>query len=146
MTLFKKFKRILKRFYLRYLIWSRKTDIFKTQSKLEHDEHENISANICRKLMSKENTRFSIAPLSEKRYIINEDLGMFIILEPYGRTMELTNHVYHYSVRMSEKTFKSITHIFDNKLEAIRLKYEEEIKEQIEHSLHIVLDKLQDNR
>jgi hypothetical protein len=133
-------KRFFKRLYLKYLLWIRNTQFLKPE--IEIDPHENIHANICRKLMAKPNTKLSLAPLSEKRYIINEELGMFIIIEPYSRTIELTNHVYHYSVKMNEKTFNSIKHVFDNKLEAIRLKYENEIKDQIQHSLHVVLDKL----
>ncbi len=133
-------KKITKRLYVRFVIWSHKKSTFKTEE--DADEYEKMSASICRRLMNRPDTKFSIAPLSEKRYIINENLGMFIVLEPYNRSIELTNHVYHYSVRMREKQFKSVAHIFDNKVEAIRLKYENEIKEQIEHSLHNVLDKI----
>lgn len=133
-------KKKLKVIYVKFLIWNRNKSNFKSEE--EVDEYEKISAIICRKLMNRPDTKFSIAPLSEKRYIINESLGMFIVLEPYNRDVELTNHVYHYSVRMREKTFKSIAHIFDNKVEAIRLKYENEIKAKIEHSLHNVLDKI----
>jgi hypothetical protein len=133
-------KKNLKVIYVKFLIWNRNKSNFKSEE--EVDEYEKISAIICRKLMNRPDTKFSIAPLSEKRYIINESLGMFIVLEPYNRDVELTNHVYHYSVRMREKTFKSIAHIFDNKVEAIRLKYENEIKAKIEHSLHNVLDKI----
>jgi hypothetical protein len=137
-------KIIIKRFfrfiYIKFLIWKKK----KLTTKLNEEigEYEKMSATICRKLMCRADTKFSIAPLSEKRYIINENLGMFIVLEPYSRTVELTNHVYHYSVKMSEKIFKNISHMFDYKLEAIRLKYENEIREQIQHSLHNVLDKI----
>lgn len=133
-------KKLLKILYVKFLIWNRKKSNFKAEE--EVDEYETMSAVICRKLMNRPDTKFSIAPLSEKRYIINEALGMFIVLEPYNRNVELTNHVYHYSVRMREKSFKSIAHIFDNKVEAIRLKYENEIKAQIEHSLHNVLEKI----
>lgn len=133
-------KRFFNRLYFKYLLWIRKNKFLKPV--IDVDPHENIYANICRKLMSKPNTKFSLAPLSEKRYIINEELGMFITIEPYSRTVELTNHVYHYFVKMNDKTFKSIVHIFDNKLEDIRLKYENEVKDRIQHSLHIVLDKL----
>ena len=133
-------KRFFKRIYVKFLIWRRNKGIFKTEE--THDDYEKMSATICRKLMNRKDTKFSIAPLSEKRYIINEHLGMFIVLEPYGRDVELTNHVYHYSVRVTEKTFNTLAHIFDSKVEAIRLKYENEIKAQVEHSLHNVLDKI----
>lgn len=127
------------RIWCRYLIWSRK---FTTRNYSSADEYESISASICRRLMTHEDTKFAIAPLSEKRYIINESLGMFIVLEPDLRTMELTNHVYHYTVKMSDRTFRSIANNFDNKVEKIRAKYESEIHNQIQHSLHNVLEKL----
>lgn len=132
--------RLIKRIYFRFLIWDRKKTIFKTIDVA--DEYEKTTAIICRKLMNRNDTKLSIAPLSEKRYIINENLGMFIVLEPATKSIELTNEVYHYSVKVYEKTFKSIAHIFDNKVESIRVKYENDIKAQIEHSLHNMLDKL----
>jgi hypothetical protein len=133
-------KRLFKRIWLRYLIQTRRISFFKPPQSA--DEYENISAAICRKLMARSDTKFAIAPLSEKRYIINETLGMFIVLEPDLRDIELTNHVYHYSVRMQEKSFRSIAKIFDNKVEEIRIKYENEIRDRIQHSLVNVLDKL----
>jgi hypothetical protein len=133
-------KRFFKYLHIKFLIWKNKKVTFKLDEEI--GEYEKMSATICRRLMSRPDTKFSIAPLSEKRYIINEKLGMFIVLEPYGRTAELTNHVYHYSVKMTEKTFKNISHMFDHKVEGIRLKYENEIREQIQHSLHNVLDKI----
>jgi hypothetical protein len=132
--------RLIKRLYFKFLIWDRKKSIFKTIDVA--DEYEKTTAIICRKLMNMEDTKLSIAPLSEKRYIINENLGMFIVLEPSTKSIELTDEVYHYSVKVYEKTFKSIAHIFDNKVESIRVKYENDIKARIEHSLHNMLDKL----
>jgi hypothetical protein len=136
----KMIKRMFTRLWWRYLLWSRKLTTRKNMN--VSDDYESISASICRKLMTHENTKFAIAPLSEKRYIINESLGMFIVLEPDMRTVELTNHVYHYTVKMSDKTFKSIANTFDKKVEGIRVKYESEIHNQIQHSLHNVLEKL----
>ena len=101
----KKIKQIIKRIYVRWLLWNKTAKWLKPDE--EMDEYEKISGIICRKLMSMPDTKYSIAPLSEKRYIINERLGMFIVLEPSNRNIELTNHVYHYSVRMSEKKIQN---------------------------------------
>lgn len=137
----KMIKRMFTRLWWRYLLWSRKA--FLTRKTINvHDEYESISAAICRKLMSREDTKFAIAPLSEKRYIINETLGMFIVMEPDTRNVQLTNHVYHYTVKMTEKTFRSIGNMFDIRVEQVRIKYEKEIHDQIQHSLVNVLDKL----
>lgn len=136
----KMIKRLFTRLWWRYLLWTRKMTTRKNMN--TSDDYESLSASICRKLMTREDTKFAIAPLSEKRYIINESLGMFIVLEPDMRTVELTNHVYHYTVKMSDKTFRSIANTFDTKVEGIRIKYEQEIHTQIQHSLHNVLQKL----
>jgi|688.fasta_scaffold298816_2 hypothetical protein len=139
MNIQEKMKHRTKRLYQRYLLWSR--SMF-TKSKQDPDEYEQISATICRKLMARPDTKFAIAPLSEKRYIINEPMGMFVVMEPDLRDVQLTNHVYHYSVRMQDKTFRSIAKMFDNKVEGIRVNYEKEIHDQIQHSLVNVLEKL----
>ena len=133
-------KQKLKRLTCQYLIWSRRFFIHKSDALA--DEYERTTASICRKLMTRLDTKFSIAPLSDKRYIINDNLGMFIVIEPEMRTIELTNHVYHYVTKMSEKQFKGIKKTFDEKVEAIRIQYETEIHNRIQHSLVNVLEKL----
>lgn len=131
--------RIFKRLSAKIQIWRRRRNTVPTYK--ETSEYEQTCSSICRKLMRLPKTTLGIAPLSDKRYIINKELGMFVIL--IDNRVELTNHVYHYVVNLDRLAFKKLCDIFDNKLEKIRNEYENEIKSQIEHSLNGILKKLE---
>lgn len=131
--------RIFKRLSAKIQIWRRRRNTVPTYK--ETSEYEQTCSSICRKLMRLPKTTLGIAPLSDKRYIINKELGMFVIL--IDNRVELTNHVYHYVVNLDRLAFKKLCDIFDNKLEKIRNEYENEIKSQIEHSLKGILKKLE---
>jgi hypothetical protein len=81
-----------------------------------------------------------IAPMSNKRYIENKEMGLFITMDN-GR-VDLTNHVYHYSVKLTKRDWERITQIFDGETEKRRLNYEEKINSQIKNSLHSVLERI----
>lgn len=103
-------------------------------------EYEKTCAAICRKVMNNEHSKFSIAPLSDKKYVINEKLGIFVVLQ--DSKLEITNHVYHYEVGLNSRTAKRIHTLFDNKTEKIRLEYENQIRSQINNSLQEILEKV----
>lgn len=104
------------------------------------DENEIKSSAICRRLISHPDSTFLIAPLSHKRYIRNEPLGMFIVLS--NKRINITNHVYNYDVNLSDVVADKLNDMFDNKVESQRLLFESEIKSQIKHSLTTILGKL----
>lgn len=104
------------------------------------DENEKKSSAICRKLISHPNSQFLIAPLSHKRYIRNEPLGMFIVLS--DNRINITNHVYNYDVNLTQIVGDKLNDMFDKKVDSQRLLFETEIKSQIRHSLTTILDKL----
>lgn len=131
--------RIVKRISAKIKIWRRTRNTILTHR--ETSEYEHTCSSICRKLMRLPKTTLGIAPLSDKRYIINKEMGMFVVL--IDNRVELTNHVYHYVVNLDRLAFKKLCDIFDNKLEKIRNEYENEIKSQIEHSLNGILKKLE---
>jgi hypothetical protein len=82
-----------------------------------------------------------IAPISNKRYIVNKNLGIFILFE--DNKIEITNHVYHYIVRLEEKEMVKLIGIFDRKTEEIRIRFEEEILSQIKNSLSSILERIE---
>ena len=59
-----------------------------------------------------------------------------------GGRVDLTNHVYHYSVKLTERDQERITYIFDTETEKRRLSYEDLINSQIKNSLHNVLERI----
>ena len=104
------------------------------------DKNEIKSSAICRRLISHPDSKFLIAPLSHKRFIKNDPLGMFIVLS--NNRINITNHIYNYDVNLSPAISDKLNDMFDNKVELLRQTFETEIKSQIKHSLTTILEKL----
>lgn len=128
----------LKRFKTKYLIWEKDSKFLRPN--IEKTEYERLCLSICRKLISNPDSKFSIAPISDKKYIINEKLAMFVVFQ--DQTVEITNHVYHYVVKLDGRDASRLHHMYNNKTETIRLAYEEKIKAQITNSLNKIFEKV----
>jgi competence CoiA-like predicted nuclease len=133
----KQMGKLFKRMWL--IIYLKLVRITKS-SMLLIDENEIKSSAICRKLMSHPDSKFMIAPLSQKRYVKNDTLGMFIVLS--NSRINITNHVYNYDVSLTQVVFDKLNKTFDNKVESLRLSFETEMRSQIKHSLTTILEKL----
>lgn len=127
------FKRLGLRFYISY------KRMFARNIK-DYTSNEVKSSAIFRKLVTHPNSVFLIAPLSQKRYIKNEKLGIFILLSDLR--LNITNHVYNYDIDVNEDLSKKLQSMFDNKVELVRLELEKEMQSQIQHSLLKILDNL----
>ncbi len=130
-------KRFFKRMYVRYLKTIR-YHVNNETSKLT--DNERITKTICMKLINHPLSKFLIAPLSGKRYIKNEPLNIFVVLD--DRRVSITNHVYHYDVTLPQREFDRLSLMFDNKTESIRQSFETDMKSQIVHSLSTILTKV----
>ena len=131
-------RRHAKRMKVRFRRWNNNTKIFKAPEII--NGYENISCAIVRKMISHPDSKFTIAPLSGKRYIVNKTIDIFIIIE--DNKVEITNHIYHYVVSLSERDIKKITDLYDQKVEDQRLTYEDQIKSQITNTLQKIYDKI----
>jgi hypothetical protein len=103
-----------------------------SRNRSNYTNNEIKSSAIFRKLV--------IAPLSLKRYIKNEKLGIFILLSDLR--LNITNHIYNYDIDINEELSKRLQSMFDNKVESVRQELETEMQSQIQHSLLKILDKL----
>lgn len=131
------FKRLFKKLGLKiYISYKR---MF-TRKRADYTSNEVKSSAIFRKLINHPNSTFLIAPLSHKRYIKNESLGIFIVLST--SRLNITNHVYNYDIDVNEDLALRLQTMFDEKVELIRLELEKEMQSQIQHSLLKILDKL----
>ena len=113
---------------------------------LTHEEKtgdEKISTSIVRRLINHPDSKFVVSSLSQKRYIKNNTLNLFVTL--LDRQIGITNHIYHYDVFVSLRDWNKIKKQYDLKNEEITLEYEKQIKSQITHSLSQILDRLTDN-
>ena len=134
----KKFiKRFLKRSYVKWVIFNRKMN---NPDYNKVSETQKKCMSIARVLITHPDSLFLSAPLSHKRYIKNSTLDLFLILE--GKTLSITNHVYHYDIVISDRNYDRLTKMYDEKVETIRQQYEDEVMSQIVHSLDIILDKI----
>jgi len=108
--------------------------------KKNYNCNEIKSSAIFRKLINHPDSTFLIAPLSEKRYIKNEPLGIFILLN--GLRLNITNHIYNYDIDICQSLFDKLSSIFDEKVEKNRMEFEIEMQGQIQHSLSKILEKI----
>ena len=129
------FTRIYKRFKIRLNKIGRSSSM-KTYEEVEL--HEKTAFKICVKLISDKDSDFMIAPMSQKRFIINEKLNLFILID-YGR-VEITNHVFHYDVRLSKRDYERITYLYDTETEKRRMNTEVTIKSNIKNTLEKVYE------
>jgi hypothetical protein len=140
-----KFKMWVRQFFKRISVkfnrWERQHSIF--QTKEDVTDYENTCMSICRNLIKNSKSKFAIAPLSEKKYIINEDLGIFVVIQDFK--IEITNHVYHYEVKLGKRNTERIHNMFNKKSDKIRLEYEAKIKSQVSFSLEEILKKVSKN-
>jgi hypothetical protein len=114
-------------------------DKFDPRPPITHEEQ--YSVDICKKLIVNESSHLTLAPKSFKRFIRNEDYDMFIVIQ--GRTINLINHVYSYSVYIeSEELYGGLIEQFDMELERRREELESQITNNIQHSLQNILNKL----
>ena len=132
-------KRFFKRRYAKLQLSIRRTNVMKTYQ--EESGHEQQAKAIFRKLIKSETSKFTIAPLSEKRYIVNKKLGVFIILD--DTKLEITNHVYHYELKLPYADALKLRKIFNDRLEKDTREYESEIRANIQSSLKILLEKIE---
>lgn len=130
------FKRLYKRIKVKMAKRMRKS--MPTYEEIE--PYEKTAFKIVVKMISHKKSDFMIAPMSNKRYIINEELGLFILID-FGR-VEITNHVFHYNVKMSGRDFERITYLYDTETEKRRNLTEAEVKSNIKNSLMKVYDKI----
>ena len=104
-------------------------------------EEEQYCYDICEKLIHNQSSKLTIAPVSNKRYIKDDDNNMFIVIS--NRTIILINHVYSYNIYCeSDENYEKLIRMFDNEVEKKRIILENEIKSNIQHSLKKILENL----
>jgi hypothetical protein len=100
-------------------------------------EHEAEALQICKKLIKSEDSILLMAPISGKRFVKNEKIGIYIIIE--GHIVKVINHIYSYNVYLGEKAWKKLINFYDDEIEQRRMKFEAEITSNIKHSLKNIL-------
>ena len=136
----KKIKRFFSRLKLKFYIWTKKSSSLIPSYKEEGPSYERTCFKICLKIIHHSDTEFMIAPMSDKRYLKNDDMGIFITMSE--RRVEITNHVYNYNVKLTERDWERLSYIFDTETDKRRLDYESEVNSQSTNSLHSILERV----
>lgn len=95
---------------------------------------------ICKKMIQRTDSVLLLTPLTNKRYIKNDTLSIFITID--GGLVNVINHKYSYVVPMSDRSIKEINDIFNSTVENQRKKMEDEITSNIKHSLRDISSSL----
>jgi len=104
-------------------------------------DEEKFCYDICKKLINDPISKLTIAPVSNKRYIKNDESNMFIVIS--DNSIMLINHVYSYNIYCDyNENYIELIKMFDNEVEKKRLELENEIKSNIQHSLKKILEGL----
>jgi hypothetical protein len=104
-------------------------------------DEEKFCYDICKKLINDPISKLTIAPVSNKRYIKNDESNMFIVIS--DNSIMLINHVYSYNIYCDyNENYIELIKMFDNEVEKKRLELENEIKSNIQHSLKKILESL----
>jgi len=106
------------------------------------EPYEKTAFKICLKVISDVDSEFMIAPMSNKRFINNEKLNLFVLID-YNR-IEITNHIFHYNVKLSNRDSERISYLYDLETEKRRTSLEKEVKGNIKNSLETVLKKIEE--
>ena len=133
-------KKYLKYKFKRFIVKYKLFEGHLLKENFEYTGYERICSAIVRKTINHVDTKYTIAPLSNKRYLINKTLDIFIIME--DSKVEITNHVYHYDVVVGDRNWERLSKMYDGKVETIRQEYEDQIMSQIEHSLENIIKKV----
>jgi hypothetical protein len=133
----KMFAHKIKRFIQKQYIFLKKFD---NRALIKKQQHEKRCFQICQKLIHKEGTVLLLTPVTEKRYIKNDILGMFIVI--HEGVVKITNHTYSYVVFMEGSDYEHIIKEFNEEVEERRLQMEKEINTNIKHSLDKILESL----
>jgi hypothetical protein len=113
----------------------------KFDPKIPITEEEKFCLKITKKLIENESSVLTLAPLSQKRFIKNDELRMFIMIE--NRVINIVNHIYSYTLVIEDiDAYKEIISEFDNKLDTIRISLETEFRMNIQNSLKNILESI----
>ena len=134
-----KIKRVSQKLGIRI---ARAMDPINKDERTNTDSAERDASQVFRKMVKSENSELLISPISNKKYVKNDDKQVLLILDDYQIT--LINHVFSYTIRLSQKTARNLVDTFNVETERRRLEMEAEFKTNVRHSLQTIITNLND--
>lgn len=130
---------IFKKTWIKYRLYLRKLDRNDTEFDIYMSNVRKCST-ICRKLIHSEDSELIIAPISDKKYIRNDRLGIFVTMD--GGQVTVTNHTYSYFIKLSKSQWDKLITYFRKEMELRAMNIEKELETQINHSLDNIYSKI----
>lgn len=106
----------------------------------EVDIQQTSAYLICKKLIEKQGTVLLMSPLSGRRYIKLDTEEIFVIIS--SSSIQIINHIYSYTIPIGGRILNKTLDAFDNKMEGMRLKMENDITGNIQKSLNQIKKEL----
>jgi len=138
MTPYQFVKHKINRFAFHYYKWIKRRPLDQGLDP-EIKDFQTTCFHICRKLINQNDSELILSPISDKRVVKNERLGIYLTLQ--SQQAFVTNHVYHYSIILDARTWERVVYLFNHEIERRRKSYEVVINGQISHSLNDILSK-----
>ena len=130
---------IIKKLWIKYRLYLRKLDRNDTEFDIYMSNVRKCST-ICRKLIHSEDSELIIAPISDKKYIRNDKLGIFVTMD--GGQVTVTNHTYSYFIKLNKTQWDKLVNYFRKEMELRAMNIEKELETQINHSLDNIYSKI----
>ncbi len=128
-----------KKLIVRYKIFLRNISVNNELRKIQRTRINQCTA-ICRKLIHNPESELLMAPISRKKYIKNEQFGIFITMEEGEIT--ITNHTYSYFIKLPDLDWGKLKDFFKKEMEERALQMEKDLEIQIRHSLDTIYSKI----
>lgn len=103
------------------------------QIEVEQKKYAGMCMAIAKKLILKEDSFLSYTPITQKYYIHNDVLGIFMVID--NGVLSVTNHSYSYEIKLTGKSERILTSRFEKELEVRADKMDLIILNQIKDSL-----------
>jgi len=135
-TITKRVKKTCKRMYVRSVLFSRKMN----ERGQQVSDTQKYIMSIARMAINHPDTDFEVEYESGKRYLKNDTIGLYIIF--YKARIEITNHVYHYDVIVTDRNWARISKLYNDVTKKRILGYEEAIMSNVKNSLSLIYEKM----
>ena len=130
----------LKRTYYKIRIFIRHF-LSQKQIEIEQKKYASMCITIAKKLITNKDSVLVFTPISQKYYIHNKELSIFMVID--NMVLSVTNHSYSYEIKLTNKSEKILVKKFERELESRAENMDLEILSQIKESLILAYTKIE---
>jgi hypothetical protein len=129
----------LKRTYFKTRILIRNL-FYPKNIEIEQKKYAGMCITIAKKLISNEESLLLYTPITQKYYIRNNNLGIFMVID--NGVLSITNHSYSYEIKLAGKNERILIIQFEKELELRADNMDIQILNQIKDSLINAYDQI----